>query len=125
MQITNYTQAETYLAGGRNKNDRPLPGNGTRLTRDTDTGDISVTYHGTPVVTYHPDGTLTVTHGGWKTKTTAERIETYSPLRVDGVLETTWSWHREYVRRGPDTWNLRTPDGRAAIMEGGTATLKP
>jgi len=37
----------------------------------------SVTYHKTEVLTFHPDGSISVRTGGWRTKTTAHRINQF------------------------------------------------
>ena len=117
--ITNYKQATAYLAGGRNPDDRPLPGNGTRLQRREDNS-IAVNYRGTDVVTYEPDGRYRLNRGGWNTLTTQNRMEEYSPFRVvAGALETSWSYHREYVRRGPDDWQIKGPDGTVFEIQDG------
>lgn len=54
--------------------------NNTYLHRRDDR--IAVTYHETDVVTYHPDGTVVLDSGGWRTSTTKERLHNFSPLRV-------------------------------------------
>lgn len=59
---------------------KPIAGHATRLVKDAKTSDYSVSYRDTPVVTYHPDGTYTVAHGGYPTLMTAQRIDEYSPL---------------------------------------------
>lgn len=38
--------------------------------------------HATDVVTYRPDGSAELNSGGWRTVTTKERINTFSPARV-------------------------------------------
>lgn len=52
--------------------------------REENTGmhDIAVSYHGTKVVTAHADGTFTLNSGGYRTPTTKDRINEYSPARV-------------------------------------------
>jgi hypothetical protein len=78
MIIRTFAQANAYL--GR-KDSRPLPGRSTRLRRTLD-GDIAVTYHWTDVVTYHPDGRITLRTGGWYSYTTKARINEYSRARL-------------------------------------------
>ncbi len=76
-----FEQAEAHLNGGRDKSYRPLPGVATFMHRiDADT--IAVQYHATDVVTYHRDGTYTICAGGWRSNTTRDRINTYSPARA-------------------------------------------
>lgn len=43
---------------------------------------MAVRFHATDVVTFHPDGSITLATDGWFTKTTRERIEDYTPAEV-------------------------------------------
>lgn len=70
-----YEQAQATLTG-RNK-DRKKLANNTYLVR-RDNGDFAVKLHDTDVVTYHADGTITLSTGGWQTVTTKARINEYS-----------------------------------------------
>ena len=65
---------------GRNAVSRKLANN-TKLYRLNDTT-IAVKLHNTDVITYHEDGRIVFDSGGWKTPTTKERMNTYSPARV-------------------------------------------
>jgi hypothetical protein len=47
-------------------------------------GNITVSYHGTPVVTFHSDDTVTLRSGGWFTNTTRDRIQHFTGLLVGG-----------------------------------------
>jgi hypothetical protein len=63
------------------RNGRKRLKNNTTLERiDKDT--FGVKLHNTYVVKIHRDGTYTVTAGGWRTATTKDRINYYSPLSV-------------------------------------------
>lgn len=73
-----YTQASKLL-GNR---DSCKVGNNTWIHRMGGNGDIAVRLHSTYVVTMHADGTYTLRTGGWKTTTTKDRINAYSPARV-------------------------------------------
>lgn len=42
----------------------------------------AVRLHNTDVVTVNPDHTWTLNSGGWRTMTTRDRIESYSPVRI-------------------------------------------
>jgi hypothetical protein len=69
--------------------------NNTRLERRGD--NIALRYHFTDIVTYHPDGSMTLDSGGWRTVTTKERINWALPrgihLRQDkGVWFVGSSW---------------------------------
>jgi hypothetical protein len=46
---------------------------------------VAVVLHGTAVVTFRRDGTCTLDSGGWKTATTKDRINNFSPFRVSQV----------------------------------------
>ncbi len=82
------------LLTGRCQDGRNIANN-TRLERRGDT--IALRYHSTDVVTYHPDGSLTLDSGGWRTITTKECINWALPrglhLRQDkGVWFVGSSW---------------------------------
>ena len=78
--IIDHASADAYL--GR-RADRALPGRASRLERRGD--DIAVLFHGTAVVTYHPDGSVTLDSGGWLTSTTKQRINAYTRAPVYSV----------------------------------------
>lgn len=117
MQINSYKSADEYIKAGRNANYRSVKGNATRLVRRGSA--IALEYQNTDVITYHRGGhTVALDRGGWLTRTTADRIDTYSPFRVkSGALYTTWAQMnpyregRRYVRRGDDTWTIGHPGG--------------
>jgi hypothetical protein len=72
--------AAELLASARNKdNGKPLENN-TRLIAMGD--DFAIVLHSTAVVTIHADGTYTLRAGGWRTVTTKDRLNKYSPARV-------------------------------------------
>ena len=56
-------------------------GNNTYLRRVSDTT-IAVVLHTTEVVRIHDDGTYTLNSGGWRTVTTKDRLNAYSPASV-------------------------------------------
>ncbi len=53
----------------------------TRFTRGED-GVFHLEYHGSRIVTYHPDGTYTLDTCGYATKTTKDRINEFSPAVI-------------------------------------------
>ena len=57
-------------------------GNNTYLVRVSPDA-IGVRLHNTVVVTIHSNGTYTLNSGGWRTVTTKDRINAYSPVRVN------------------------------------------
>lgn len=95
ITITSYEEAERVLAGGRDRADRPV-GNNIRLQRRSDTT-IALRYHATDIVVYHADGRVQMFSGGWRTYTTKERLNTYTPTIVH---QTDGEW---FVRSG--LWN--------------------
>lgn len=73
-----YQEANAYL--GR-KQDRPLEGRATRVERRQN-GDIVVRYQSTDVVTYKACGDTVLNSGGWRSVTTKERMNAYSPIQI-------------------------------------------
>lgn len=77
MTPTDYDSAARVLAGGRSKDSRKIANN-TWLERRGD-HEIAVRLHGTDVVTFHDDGSVTFRTGGWNTSTTRARLNAYAP----------------------------------------------
>jgi hypothetical protein len=75
--MTNYTEATTKLG---NRTRRKLENNTYLEQIDQET--IGVKLHNTFVVKYHKNGNCTLDSGGWKTVTTKDRINKYSPVRI-------------------------------------------
>lgn len=75
--MRSYQEAVEKL-GTRNR--RKLENN-TYLERRNETM-IAVRLHRTDVVTYHADRRIVLNDGGWRTVTTKDRINTYSPVSV-------------------------------------------
>ena len=73
---------------GRNSQSRKIA-NHTTLHR-IDDSTIAVQLHSTDVITFHEDGRIVFSSGGWKTSTTKERINSFSPARVS---QTAGSWN--------------------------------
>ena len=106
--IDSYESAAEYLRAGRNPAGRPLPGKRTRLMRRGTA--IAIQYRGTDVVTYARDGRIALDRGGWNTRTTADRIDCYSPMRVlSGGQESGWTGN--LIRHGDHVWEVGHPDG--------------
>jgi hypothetical protein len=72
-----FTQANERLG---NRSSHKI-GNHTYLRR-REGGDITVKLHDTDVVTFHPDNSVSLNSSGWRTVTTKDRINCYSPWRV-------------------------------------------
>lgn len=110
-----FRKAETFLAGGKSKTDRPVANN-TRLRRvDADT--IALVFHQTAVVTYHRDGRFTIYGGGWNSVTTKARIRTYSPVRH--LFSVSGEWVVGYTGEltPPRVQKCRTCKGRGRWVE--------
>src|SRR5690349_8930926 len=75
--VKSYQQAIEILNG---KTSRKLANNTYLQRRDDKT--IAVKLHDTDVVTYTTDEKIILNSGGWRTVTTKERINTFSPLTV-------------------------------------------
>jgi hypothetical protein len=73
-----YEQADKMLTG-RCKDSKKLRNN-TYLQRRGQ--DIAVRLHSTDVVTFHPNGDVTLNTGGWNTIITWDRINDYAPYRM-------------------------------------------
>ena len=98
--VMNYQSAIEKLAG----RDRRKVGHNTYLEK-LDGGAVGVKLHQTYVVTFKPDGVVVLSSGGWRTVTTKDRINTYSPVCI---------WQKKRV------WYM--PDG-AAFFDG--ITIRP
>ena len=44
--------------------------------------DVQIVLHHTPIVTYHPEGEVTLDTGGWCTATTKQRMNACSPFTI-------------------------------------------
>lgn len=73
----NYNEANGILQG-RNQESKKLDNN-TYLIRINDY--IAVKLHDTNIIEFHADKTV-LTSGGWQTKTTKDRLNTYSGFRI-------------------------------------------
>ena len=64
-------------------------GNNTYLIRHKNTVSVSVRLHNTDVLTFHPDGSIDLCNGGWRTCTTHARMNEFLPAgyRVHGSVE--------------------------------------
>ena len=79
--VMSYGEAEAKLETARDrKAGKPLENN-TRLVEVGETA-FGIKLHATVVVTIHNDGTYELNSGGWRTVTTKDRINNYSPARV-------------------------------------------
>jgi hypothetical protein len=79
-------------------------GHNTSIRRVSPTT-IAARYHYTDVITYHEDGRITFTTGGWMSVTTKVRLNALSPCQV-------WS-------EGDGDWAIQGPTGDSARFEDG------
>jgi hypothetical protein len=82
--MLSFKEAASLFAKARSKTrGYRLPGRCgyTRLIQ-VDADSYAVRLHRTNVVSIHRDGTYTLNTGGWHTKVTRDRINTYSPARL-------------------------------------------
>ena len=79
--MTSFAQADAVLTG-RSKDRRQVANNTFAERRGED---IAIKYHATDVVTYHPDGSMTLNTGGYQTYTTKDRFNRFTPFRVHSI----------------------------------------
>lgn len=75
-----YLEAVKMVKGKTSASSRKI-GNNTRAEILPD-GSVAIILHATPVVTIHPNDSATLRSGGWRTSTTKNRINKYSPVKV-------------------------------------------
>jgi hypothetical protein len=75
--------------------------NHTYLFKHLDSGDITIRYHNTDIISVSPDGTIEVTNGGYKTPSTKNRINSYLPhdWRIY-LYNDKWWWANSKTRLG-------------------------
>ena len=98
--------AAEEFARARNPDRGKLLERNTRLVR-VDNIDYGVRLHETDIVIIHRDGTYSLFSGGWKTRTTLNRLNKYSPATI---TQRKGEWYA-----GVTPWNegMRfTSDGR-------------
>lgn len=75
-----HAEATKMVLGKRNRSERKI-GNNTYAYIQAD-GSVAIELHGTNVVVIYPDDSVMLNSGGWRTSTTKDRINKYSPVRV-------------------------------------------
>ena len=112
-----YAEAAKLLTGRCSKS-RKLANN-TYLERiNSDT--IAVRLHDTDVVTFHSDGRTVLNTGGWRTVTTKERMNRFSPFAVwtrNGVwyVALDYSWDDPTRQVWEFENNISVQDGEVSI----------
>lgn len=99
--VHSWLSAEAFLRG---KQERKL-GNNTVVRRVDDGPDIAVYLHRTPIITYSPDGGLTLRNGGWQTATTKQRIAQLLPFGF-------------HIHQEKHEWYVTTPRGVYDFYDG-------
>lgn len=91
-----FTDCARFLAQGRNPTYRKLANN-TTLVAISEGGSLAyaVKLHATNVVIIYPDDSVRLFSGGWRTVTTKQRINSFSPI---GIYQVNRTW-----RINPDT----------------------
>ncbi len=103
--MQNYTHYDNLLTG-RCKDRRKLTNNTYAIRNDNSS--IGIMLHETNVVTYHKNGRITLNSGGWKTPTTKDRINEFSPF---------WLWQNKGL------WTF-TSNGITSIFYDGVTIMK-
>jgi hypothetical protein len=104
--MSTYTQVAERLTG-RNHDSRKVANN-TYMVRHDDS--IGIVLHNTEIVTFFPDGTIALDHGGWRTNTTKERINSWAPCRVQmGSLTSGWTGRTTQRGIGEDDGFIVSP----------------
>ena len=75
-----HAEATKMVLGKRNRSQRKV-GNNTYAYIQHD-GSVAIELHGTKVVVIYPNGLYKLNTNGWRTSTTKDRINKYSPVRV-------------------------------------------
>ena len=75
-----YDEAVSMVHGKTNRKERKI-GNNTYAEIEYDNS-VSIRLHGTAVVRFYPNGLVKLNSGGWRTSTTKDRINKYSPVSV-------------------------------------------
>ena len=75
-----YAEMLNLVNGKTNRKERKI-GNNTYAEIEYDRS-ISVNLYGTDVVRFYPNGLVKLNSGGWRTHTTKQRINKYSPVKI-------------------------------------------
>lgn len=103
-ELADYESINNYLAKGKDKTNRPAPkddghSNNTRILKWTDHGVdgfpidlVGIKLHNTIIVTYYPSGAIYLDTEGWKTVTTRDRINYFTPVWLN-VWQERFIWY--------------------------------
>lgn len=86
--------------------------------RREENGDIIIRLYSTDIITYHPNGTITLDHGGYKTQSTASLMTAVLPWSVRPHLRYGHMWMcGDYAEEGCATHTGRYCLPRKAVIE--------
>ena len=97
-----YEYYSDFLKEGRSKWDRPIANN-TRV-RQLVRRKVVIKFHYTDIATFRPDGSYRLNSGGWRTTTTQNRINRFTPAKV--------------YSDGSGNWDVYTDTDRARFVDG-------
>lgn len=69
-------------------------------------GSKAIRYHHTDIITWHPNGDITLNSNGWETPSTKKRMNKYSPFYV---IQNDFIWY-VYKPIQKLCWNPKAPD---------------
>lgn len=75
-----HAELASIVRGKNNRKQRKIDNNTTAYIEYD--GSVSVELHSTKVVVLYPNGLVKLNSGGWRTNTTKDRINKYSPVKV-------------------------------------------
>ena len=104
-----YSQAAELFAKARCKHAGRKLANNTRLVQCGD--DFLVVLHSTAVVRICADGSYVLNSGTWRTRTTADRINAFSPARV---YQRDFQW---YLAHGLEFYDGVVVDAGGRVLE--------
>ena len=96
IKITSFGEAEEVFERAKDKTKGKKLGNNTWLKCNNCIYDITyyVVLHNTPVVLYEMNGNITLNSGSYKTSTTKERMNFYTPSSVK-IFQDDYVWYVE------------------------------
>jgi len=71
---------------------------------ERENGDRVIRLHFTDIITFHKDGSITLNSGGWRTVTTKERMNSFSPIRIIQKKHIWYVMQSPYIWKHKDKW---------------------
>lgn len=88
---TVYRNALALLGARKNATQKKIANN--TVARKTEDGSIAICLHNTDIITFRPDGRVTVNTSGFRTKTTKARINSFLPSPFPRLYQAKGVWH--------------------------------